>query len=255
MPQAQDSLERPGGVQPRGFLQHVEDRWNRLRSLPGDEVLFDWADRTALMHEIAFVNEARERLDEAAVKVAPSMLRIVMTVKEHIAEPRAQRAFLAEHVDWDFRRISELCIVADSYALLDPDNREDGEAEIRRYGWSNALKLAYVREPAARAEIWRRACVGKGRASYRAVLEELKRFREGRLIGPPASPYEVSERLDTARTAFNALTAMADDLSSPERLDNALQTVGRLQKDLSQLRRALQERREAVDTESLAANA
>jgi hypothetical protein len=256
MPAAQAPLSAAARTEaPRGFFSWLQERWNALLGLREDEVLFDWDDRTALMGEIAFVNQAHERLDEAVLKLAPSMLRIVLTVKANLDQPGEQRAFLAEHVSWDLRRISELCIVADSYGLLAPGRRAAGNREIARYGWSSALKLAYVREPAARQEIWERACDGSGRASYRDVLEELRRFRERKLIGPPASSADVSARLDAARYTFDALMVCAHDLSAPQRCQEALAQVSQAQRELGRLKRALQERLQAAETEALAESA
>lgn len=255
-PQAQSSLSGPARTDGRGgFFQWLQERWSTLLALRPEDVLFDWEDRTALMNEIAFVNETRERLDEAALKIAPSMLRIVLTVKANVDAPREQRAFLARHVDWDLRRISELCIVADSYGLLDPGRREAGSREIARYGWSCALKLAYVRDPADRAEVWERARGHKPGASYRDVLEEIKRFRERKLVGPPASLADVTSRLDTARESFEALTGTAHALDTPERCREALAQVTRAQRELARLKRALSERVQAAETEALAESA
>jgi len=256
LPPAQPSLAHPARTELRGgFFHWLQDRWGDLLTLRADEVLFDWDDRTALMGEIAFVNQTRERLDEAALKIAPSMLRIVLTVKAHLPNPRESRAFLTEHVEWDFRRISELCIVADSYGLLDPDRREHGAGEIARYGWSNALKLAYVRDPADRQDLWARARGDKLQASYRDVLEELRHLRERKLIGPPTSPADVSERLDTTRRSFEALATSTRDLSTPDSLRQALRQVTLAQRELGRLKRALTERVQAAETEALAQNA
>src|SRR5690349_7062441 len=74
-------------------MQELTQRWNG--SATG---LFDWGDRSALMAEIDLVNRAQGVLDEAATKIAPSVLRIVLTVKEHLPDPKAQRAFLGEHL-------------------------------------------------------------------------------------------------------------------------------------------------------------
>jgi len=255
-PPSQASLSTTGRAELRGgFFQWLQERWAGMLGLRPDQVLFDWDDRTALMSEIAFVNQARERLDEAAVKLAPAMLRIVLTVKANIAGSAEQRAFLAEHVDWDLRRISELCIVADSYGLLEPAQRETGSRELARYGWSCALKLAYVRGAAERREIWDRARGMKPQASYRDVLEELRRFRERKLIGPPASSADVTARSESVRERFEALGASLRDLRRPEQLSEALTQVGQAQRELGRLKRALQERIQAADTEALAETA
>jgi hypothetical protein len=264
MPPAQASLAPAGRADSRpdargGFFSWLHERWSAALGLPAADVLFDWDDRTALMQEIAFVNESRERLDEAVFKLAPSMLRIVLTVKAHVEEPQAQRAFLAEHLSWDFRRISELCIVADSYGLLEPDRREAGRREIARYGWSSALKLAYVRDSAAREEIWERAggggALSGGRASYRDVLEELRRFRERKLIGPPASESEVHTRWQAVRERFDALAASAEAPHNADACREALTQLAHAQRELNRLKRALQERMQAAETEALAETA
>ncbi|MDH5752398.1 MAG: hypothetical protein OEZ59_08275, partial [Deltaproteobacteria bacterium] len=158
MPQGQTSLHstQPPEIR-KGFIQEIQSRWEQMRALSEEMVLFDWDNRSALMSEIEWVNSARERLDEAYFKVAPSMLRIVLTVKENLHDPVEQRSFLVNNLDWDLRRVSELCIVADSYGLLDQQRRRQGEEELRIYGWSNSLKLAYVRDPRDRLEIWDRA--------------------------------------------------------------------------------------------------
>ncbi len=256
MPQAQPSLQSAGHGEFRGgFFQWLQDRWSTMLNLRPEELLFDWNDPTALMNEIAFVNQTRERLDEAAVKIAPSMLRIVLTVKAHLDDPQAQRAFLAEHVDWDFRRISELCIVADSYGLLDLARREHGSREIQRYGWSNALKLAYVRDPADRHDLWERARGTRERASYRAVLEEMRRFRERKQIGPPAGEAEVAGHLDAVRDSLGALQTASRELSTPEQYQALLGEVKTAHRELGRLKRAIQERIDSVETEALAEHA
>lgn len=252
-PQTQTSLQPSVRTENRGnFLQTLNLRWAETQNLRSSEVLFNWDDRTALMDEIDFVNQVRERLDETALKIAPSMLRIVLTVKAHIEDPAEQRAFLSHHVDWDFRRISELCITADSYRLLDPETRQHGESEIRRFGWSNALKLSYVRDPADREDIWRRACGGGEKASYRSVLEEMRRFRDRKLITPPAPEEELDTRLATVREGLKLLNELPGDLHDSANLKAALSQVGQVQKDLNMLKRVIKERLEARDTESLA---
>ena len=253
-PQTQTSLGPSRTPEVRGgFLQEIQSRWQQMQTLGLDQVVFDWDDRNALMQEISWVNEAREKLDEAYLKVAPSMLRIVLTVKAHEPDPADQRAFLANHLDWDLKRVSELCITADSYALLDPERRQHGEAEIRRYGWSSALKLAYVREPLDRDEIWNNARGEKPRASYRAVLEELRRFRERKQIGPPLPERLIGERLFAAKKGFDHLEEMAPDLGNQGALSEALNTVVQVQRDLNQLRKVLRDRMKSLDTEGMAA--
>ena len=255
MPIAQASLN--GSAPSRantGLMGWLQERWSGLINLRAGSVLFDWEDRTALMDEIAFVNEARERLDEASAMVAPSMLRIVLTVQANIPDAKGQRAFLADHVDWDVRRISELCIVADHYGLLVPDRRLTGQEELRRYGWSNALKLAYIPDPAERAEIWDRARNGKTQATYRSVLEEIRRFRERKQIAPPAREDEVATRLTAVREHFAGLNGLPSDFSSPEGCREALRQVSKAHQELGRLKRALKDRMEASETESLAAH-
>ena len=240
--------ENPSG----GLVSGLESRWHLFRPSEG-KVLFDWEDRTELYTEIEFVNQVRERMDEAAVKIAPSMLRIVLTVKANVEGGKAQRAFLAEHVDWDFRRISELCIAAESYGLLDAERRTRGEQELRRYGWSNALKLAYVPDPLERGDIWDRARGGKEKASYRAVLEEIRRFRERKLVGPPSPLEEVGAHIASVRGHFDSLDTLSANLSTPDHCRLALKELSRTQRELSGLRRVLKERMDAVETEALAA--
>ncbi|HSG04882.1 MAG TPA: hypothetical protein VLB09_00635 [Nitrospiria bacterium] len=253
-PVAQASLNNETRTSPRsGFMGWLQERWAGMMALRSDAVLFDWEDRTELMNEIAFVNEARERLDEASTMVAPSMLRIVLTVQSNLPDASAQRAFLAEHVDWDVRRISELCIVADNFGLLEPDRRQTGREEIRRYGWSNALKLAYIPDPADRADVWDRARNGKSQASYRTVLEEIRRFRERKMIAPPAREDEVTERLSVAREHLAGITTLPADLSSPEACRDAFKQVAKAHQELGRLKRALKDRIEASETEAMAA--
>lgn len=238
-----------------GLVAGVESRWQLTRTAEG-RVLFDWEDRTALYTEIEFVNRVREKLDEAAVMIAPSMLRIVLTVKANVEGAKAQRAFLGEHVDWDFRRISELCIVAESFGLLDSDRREQGEDEIQRYGWSNALKLAYVPIPNERREIWERARGGREKASYRDVLEEIRRFRERKLIAGPAplsAAEEMGSQLASVRGRLETLNFLSANLSSPDNCREALKELSQTQRELSGIKRALKERMESAETEALAA--
>jgi hypothetical protein len=238
-----------------GFLARLQERWSSALSLPGGGLLFDWEDKRALMGEIEFINGAQAAVDEAAVKLAPSMLRVVLTVKSNLPTPAEQRAFLAEHMRMDFRRISELCIVADSYGLLDADCRREGERELQKYGWSNALKLAYVRDPHDRRDIWERACGGKPTASYRAVLQEIRHFRERKLIAPPAPAEEIEERLGAVRKLFSTFNGAAKHLHSREEIREALQELERVQRELGQLKRALKDQFEAAEVEDLAASA
>ena len=255
MPQAQATLQPSVRTETRGaFLQNLNLHWAETQNLRASDVLFDWEDRTSMMDEIDFINQVREKMDETAVKIAPSMLRVVLTVKANLSDPREQRAFLAQHVDWDFRRISELCIVAESYRLLEPESRTHGEGEIRRYGWSNALKLGYVRDPADREDIWNRAKNGSDKASYRTVLEEIRRYRDRKLISPPAPEAELDSQLSSVRHSFNALDALSGRLDSPESLGEAMKQVGAMQKDLSQLKRVIKDRLQSLDTERLAEN-
>ncbi len=256
MPGAQPALASSVRTEQRGdFLKTLEKHWQDTLSSEERSPLFDWEDQRAMREEIDFVNSAQATLDEAAVKLAPSLLRIVLTVKANIASPADQRAFLAEHLKLDFRRISELCIVADSYGLLDEDYRRKGEREISKYGWSNALKLAYVRDPYDRRDIWERACNGRPAAGYRAVLEEMRRFRGRKLIGPPAGREELEARLGAARKLFSHFSGAANQLSSRDGLRQALTGLDELQKELNLLKRALRERFETVEVEELAASA
>lgn len=256
MPNAQASLSPSVRTEHKGdFMRSLSEKWSAAMQGGGASVLFDWEDQRGLRSEIEFVNGAQSTLDEAAVKLAPSLLRIVLTVKANLPTPAAQRAYLAEHLRLDFRRISELCIVADSYGLVDADYRKKGEHEISRYGWSNALKLAYVRDPYERGEIWERACGGRPNASYRAVLEEIRRFRERKLIAPPVPREELSNRLVSARQHFTRFASAADRLDSREELQNALGELERLQKELTRVKAALKDQTELVEMEALAASA
>ena len=255
-PQSQNSLTSLTTTEVRsGFMQELQTRWQEMREMGLDQVLYDWQDQRSLMREIQWVNQAREKLDEAFLKVAPAMLRIVMTVKQNLDDPAEQRAFLNQHLDWDLRRVSELCIAADSYGLLEPGHRKGGEEEIRLYGWSNALKLAYIRDAGQRREIWENARAGKPRASYRALLEEMRRFRERKLVGPPAPARVIGEQLFAARQGFDQLDALATSLGRAEAVADALTKVGTVQKNLNQLRKALKERLKSIEVEDMAANA
>ena len=256
MPSTQVSLTPSVRTEQRGdFMKSLSEKWDAAMKSEGESLLFDWQDQRGLREEIQFVNSAQATLDEAAVKLAPSLLRIVLTVKANLPAPADQRAYLAKHLRLDFRRISELCIVADSYGLLDADYRNKGEAELQKYGWSNSLKLAYVRDPYERREIWERACGGKPAASYRAVLEEIRRFRERKLIAPPVPREELSSRLVNARKLFTRFASAADRLESPQQLQRALGELEQLQKELARVRTALKDQTEVVEMEEMAASA
>jgi hypothetical protein len=254
MPQPQLSLKAapPAPAPPSAqLMQELNQRWTG-----GATGLFDWQDRAALMAEIDLVNRAQAVLDEAAAKIAPSVLRIVLTVKEHLPGPREQRAFLGEHLQLDFRRVSELCIVADSYRLLDPHQRAFGAREIERYGWSIALKLAHVRDPHDRADLWQRACAGRPRAAYRDVLEEIRRYRERKLIAaPPTAGDSLPERLGSVRQTFSHFDELTRQLRGRGDYEAAMETVEKLQRELARVRRALQERMEATEHAEMAASA
>ena len=251
----------PGNAAVPAVHAALQARWlERPRGL-SPQALFDWDDRRALLDEIAFVNRAQSMLDEASVKIAPSVLKIVLTVKQHLPDPSAQRAFLADHLTLDFRRISELCIVADSYCLLDPARRAEGEQEIVRYGWSKALKLAHVPDPHERRDTWRRACAGADAASYRAVLEEIRRLRERKPVGPAAEPsapqgsvHDVAVVFSSTRDAFTLLERALDNIrpASRESCALALREVSHLKRELDHLRSTLQHRVEALPLEAMA---
>lgn len=238
-----------------GMMEAIQARWVEAQQIGSGAMLFDWDDRGALLREIAFVNKAQARLDEAAVKIAPTLLRIVLTVKQNLPGPKAQRNFLAEHLELDFRRISELCIVADSYHLLEPSKRQAGEREIAKYGWSKALKLAYVRGAEERRAIWERACQGRPVAPYRAILEEIGRFRERKLIGPPAELSAVHSRLGSAEQLFSAFAGLAHRLESREEVEDALRGLGKVRRELGKLQRALRDQLVTVEVDTMAANA
>ena len=256
MPNAQASLSPSVRTEHKGdFMKSLAEKWSAAMAGETPSLLFDWEDQRGLRNEIEFINSAQATLDEAAVKLAPSLLRIVLTVKANLGDPAQQRAYLAEHLRLDFRRISELCIVADSYGLLDADYRKKGEHEIANYGWSNALKLAYVRDPYERREIWERACAGKPAASYRAVLEEIRRFRERKQIAAPVPREELSSRLVNARKLFTRFASAADRLDSREEVDKALGELEQLQKELTRVRNALKDQAEVVEIEEMADSA
>lgn len=231
-------------------LVEINRRWDAAPQTSG---LLDWEDQSALMREIQFVNRAQAVLDEAAVKIAPSVLRIVLTVKENIAQPAAQREFLAEHLDLDFRRISELCIAADAYGLIDPHLRASGLAEIEEYGWSKALKLAHVPLLQDRREIWEQACAGGRSASYRAVLDSIRRFRDRKQIGGGVKPSHLETHLQTARERFSSFAASAQHLVSREDYQEALSELSQVQKELNSLKLSLREHMELAQWEELAA--
>jgi hypothetical protein len=235
----------------------IQARWLERSLGAVSPELYDWNDQRALQEEIAFVNRAQGLLDEAAVKIAPSVLRIVLTVKANLPNVAEQRAFLAEHLSLDFRRLSELCIVADSFGLLEPELRAEGEREIQRYGWSKALKLAAVRDAAERRDIWQRACGAGETASYRAVLEEIRRFRERKQIGPALArwkdpAWQLGPMLTSTRMAFANLDRTLRHDQSREACADALNQVNRLRRDLESLKRALQERLGAMPVEEMA---
>lgn len=256
MPSVQASLTPSVRTEHKGdFMKSLSDKWSETLRAESTGLLFDWEDQRGLRKEIEFVNGAQATLDEATVKLAPSLLRIVLTVKANLPTPGEQRAYLTEHLKLDFRRISELCIAAESYGLLDSDFRKKGEHEIAKYGWSNALKLAYVRDPYERGEIWERACAGKSAASYRAVLEEIRRFRERKLIASPVPREELGTRLVSARNLFTRFVSAADRLDSRAELQNAIGELELLQKELARVRTALKDQTEVVDMEEMAASA
>lgn len=238
------------------LMQELDQRWSA-----GATGLFDWGDRSALMAEIDLVNRAQAVLDEAALKIAPSLLRIVLTVKEYVQDPKAQRTFLGEHLQIDFRRVSELCIVADSYGLLDPHLRTLGAREIERYGWSIALKLSAVRDAHDRADLWQRASAGRPRAAYRDVLEEIRRYRERKLIGGPVAvdPEPTAEtlfdRIGNAREVFSHLDTLTRRLHARKDYEAAVETVEKLQKELNRIRRTLQGQMEAEEHREMAHSA
>jgi hypothetical protein len=268
MPQSQVSLTSPAAVTRAEIRPHLfselQLRWNGVNApgagdtQPGGDAvrLFDWDDRSALMAEIDLMNRAQAVLDEAAVKIAPCLLRIVLTVKAHLADPKEQRAFLGEHLDLDFRRISELCIVAESYGLLDPRRRESGAREIERYGWSNALKLAYVRDARDRQHLWERACAGRPRAGYRDVLEQIQLYRDRKLIAAPGAQAperkELVKRVGEAKDHVVELAALAPRLRSRMDYEHAIELLESVQKELSSLRRAFQDRLDAEEHASMA---
>jgi len=262
LPQSQVSLSAPAvlgrsvELKPQLFAE-LQTRWNGMQaSAAGTPPLFDWQDQTALRAEMDLINRAQAVLDEAAVKIAPCLLRIVLTVKAHVPDPKAQRSFLAEHLQLDFRRISELCIVAESFGLLDARRRESGSREIERYGWSSALKLASVRDARDREALWQRACAGRPRAAYRDVLEQLQLFRERKLI--PASGAhdlerkELVKRVATAKEHVTELAAIAPRLRSRLDYEYAIELLDAAQKDLTALRRAFQDRLELQEHATLA---
>ncbi|MDH4224915.1 MAG: hypothetical protein OEW12_04655 [Deltaproteobacteria bacterium] len=248
-PQTQTSLDDSVRTEPQGMMQLIQSRWASPVPANPSELLFDWENREALLEEISFVNQASAFVDEAAVKIAPSVLRIVLTVKSNLPDPVEQRSFLAEKMDLDFRRISELCIVADSFQLLDKDRRLAGAREIERYGWSKSLKLSAIPDPREREDIWQRACDGRATASYRDVLEEIRRYRERKLL--PASTQtppepDVASKLADALGAFNHLNRVASQLDSAQTCQEALKDLDRLQKDLAQVKKAIQNRMKTV---------
>ena len=255
VPQPQNSLDVSVRTETDTLPLSIRSRWIDRGSYRAAATIFDWEDRTQLMQEIAFVNRAQDFLDEAAIKIAPSVLRIVLTVKQNLADAPSQREFLREHLALDFRRISELCITAESYRLTDSDHAAEGEKEISRYGWSKALKLAHVRDANDRRDIWRRACGKRKTASYRAVLEEIRRFRGRKLISPAPQDWPMGDRLSAARSAFANLDGMSKKLHTRHACQDALRELGRVQKELVACKRALNERIESLTHEEMAAEA
>lgn len=253
VPRRQTSLDHSVRTEaPDWIARELHDRWS-APALPARQVLFDWQDQSALLAEIDLVNQAQKVLDEASVKIAPSVLRIVLTVKKHIPDGSEQRAFLAEHLELDFRRISELCIVAESYGLLALERRHEGMREILTYGWSKALKLAHVPEPQDRRHIWEQACGGRNTASYRAVLEEIRRFRERKLLQAPPHQEHLEARLGAAREHFSRFTHATSKLNSRADFETALKELGQVQRELNRIKRALREELDQVQWEELAA--
>jgi hypothetical protein len=266
MPQSQVSLTAPAALartvelKPQLFSE-LQHRWSDMHAPSADAALplFDWRDRAALLAEMDLINRAQAVLDEAAVKIAPCLLRVVLTVKANLPDPREQRAFLGEHLQLDFRRISELCIVAESYGLLDPRRREGGAREIERYGWSSALKLAYVRDARDREELWLRACAGRSRAAYRDVLEQIQVYRERKLLTLPGAHglehRELVKRVGEAKDHVAELAAIAPRLRSRMDYEHALELLERTQKELASLRRAFQDHLELQEHATLAGQA
>lgn len=236
-------------------FQQITERWREALAADPNELLFDWQDQADLMREIEFINKAHTLLDEASMKIAPAMLRVVLTVKENMESPKEQRAFLAENLELDFRRISELCIVADSYRLLDLQWRDAGEREIHRYGWSKALKLAHVHDPDDRKDIWQRACGDKSIGSYRDVLEEISRYRNRKLIAPPSEAEEVELKIMGVREKYKAFESLTRELNSSDNFSHAIKSLSQLQRELNALKKSLKDRMETADVESMAATA
>ncbi len=253
VPRRQTSLDPSVRTEaPDWIARELHDRWSSPAPSTR-QALFDWQDQSALLAEIELVNRAQKVLDEASLKIAPSVLRIVLTVKKHIPDGTEQRAFLAEHLDLDFRRISELCIVAESYGLLAPERRHEGMREILTYGWSKALKLAHVPAAQDRHHIWEQASGGRNTASYRAVLEEIRRFRERKLLQAPPRQEHLETRLGAARDSFSKFTRATNELSSRDDYETALKELGQVQRELNRIKRALREELDQVQWEELAA--
>lgn len=254
VPRRQASLKSSVRTEASDWIaRELHERWSAPAPVPSRQLLFDWSDRAQLMAEIELVNQAQRVLDEASLKIAPSVLRIVLTVKKHLPEPSEQRAFLADHLDLDFRRISELCIVADSYGLLDANHRQDGLKEILRYGWSKSLKLAHVPDPVERQIIWQQACGGASTASYRAVLEEIRRFRERKLLNAPPAADPLEERLDAARERFTTFSAATRELNTRDDYASALRELGQVQRELTRLKRTMREQMDSLQWDEMAA--
>ncbi len=224
-----------------GLFGQLEMRWNTLLQ-QNNTPLFNWKNPDALMREVTFVNSVQEKMDEVVARIAPSMLRIVNTVRANLPSQKSQREWISKHLNWDFRRISELCIVASSYNLLNPHTRQQGAAEMQRYGWSSALKLAYIRTPAERGEIWRAACAGRPRASYRDVLNQINSLRNKPSLPQSASltSDDIDMRLNNIRTNMAGLGALTEQITDPQNTKAALQRVSTLQRELQHLKKALQ---------------
>ena len=235
-----------------GWLNTLDTHYGNSATLSDKQVLFDWGERSGLMREIELINLVQDKLDSAALRVAPSILRVVLTVQANIPRAKDQREFLLAHLNLDFRRISELCIVAESYGLLSPQRRARGEAEIQEYGWSKALKLAAIRNPAHRRELWEQARGAKGMASYRSVLAVIKQYREQKVI--EAAPGEIGEEisLDSLANHFDALRGAAAGLSTKGEVLTALRSLEDMQKSAAKLKRMLKNRLQLVEAEQLA---
>ena len=85
------------------------------------------------------------------------------------------------------------------------------------------------------------------------LMEEIKRFRERKLVSLPSPLEEVGAQIASARGHFDSLGTLSADLSTPDNCRLALKELARTQRELSVLRRALKERMDAAETEALAA--